>query len=218
MARIFIMGFILVGLMTGLYLFSTLDNLQMTNRQKLLKVFYPVLSRFSKNKEIANKGVTPPVSFYELQAIKNDGTDFDFTSLMGKKVLIVNTASDCGYTAQYRELQLLYQQQGGNLVILAFPANDFKNQEPESNEAIANFCKVNYQVTFPLMQKTVVINSLQQNEVYRWLTDKNKNGWNTQQPEWNFSKYLVNEKGELTNYFSSGVSPLGKEIRNALYN
>jgi len=131
-------------------------------------------------------------------------------------VLLVNTASDCGYTNQYDDLQKLYKQFEQKLVIIGFPANDFKEQEKGDDEAIAEFCKLNFGVTFPLAKKSSVVRSAQQNEVFRWLTDKMKNGFTSKQPSWNFSKYLVDEDGVLTHYFDPSVSPLSKEVIAAI--
>ena len=102
------------------------------------------------------------------------------------------------------------------MVVIGFPANDFKEQEKGTDAAIAEFCKKNYGITFPLAQKSVVIKSAEQNPVFQWLTDSTKNGWNSKPPGWNFSKYLVNEKGVLTNYFGSSVSPLGNDVINVI--
>ena len=132
--------------------------------------------------------------------------------MKGKKVLLVNTASNCGYTSQYSELQELYEKYKGKLEIIGFPANDFKEQEKGSDEEIAQFCKVNFGVSFPLMKKSVVIKSTDQNPVFKWLSDSTQNGWNQKEPSWNFSKYLVDEKGVLTNYFDPSVSPLSEEV------
>ena len=140
----------------------------------------------------------------------------NFEKFRGKKVLLVNTASDCGYTGQYDELEKLYKQFQNKLVILGFPANDFKEQEKGTDEEIAQFCKINYGVTFPLIKKSSVIRGTEQNEVFQWLSDKSKNGWNDQQPTWNFAKYLVNENGVLTNYFAPSLSPLDETIVNAI--
>lgn len=157
-----------------------------------------------------------PVSFYTLKTLANNGREFDFNALRDKKVLIVNTASNCGYTHQYQELQQLSELYEDKLVVLAFPANDFKEQEKGSDEEIAQFCQVNYGVSFPLMKKSVVVKGTAQNSVFRWLTDPAQNGWNKQEPTWNFSKYLINEKGILTHYFDPAVSPLGVEIRQSI--
>src|SRR5258705_9064820 len=130
--------------------------------------------------------------------------------------MLVNTASDCGYTGQYDALQKLYEQNEGRLVIIGFPANDFKQEEKGTDEEIAQFCKLNFGVSFPLMKKSVVVKTAEQNEVFKWLTDSAKNGWNNKPPSWNFTKYIVNEEGVLTNYFGSSVSPAGKDVKNAI--
>ena len=121
--------------------------------------------------------------------------------------MIVNTASECGYTAQYAELQQLYTKYADQLTIIGFPSNDFKEQEKGTDDEIAAFCKVNFGVTFPLAKKSSVLKGLGQNEVFQWLTMKEMNGWNEQQPTWNFSKYLIDEKGRLTHYFDPSVVP-----------
>lgn len=158
----------------------------------------------------------PSVSFYSLSAIRNDGTEISFADLKARKVLLVNTASDCGYTGQYSELQKLYELYDERLVILAFPSNDFKEQEKGNDTEIAQFCKLNFGIIFPLMKKSVVIKSPEQHPVYQWLTDSGKNGWCNQSPGWNFSKYLVSESGMLTHYFAPSVSPLSNEVEEAI--
>ena len=150
--------------------------------------------------------VRAPQDFYSLKAIQNNGEEISFEKFRNKKVLIVNLASLCGFTPQYEELQKLYEQAEG-LVILGFPANNFGTQEPGSDEEISNFCKVNYGVTFPLFKKADVKGNEKQ-PVYQWLSDKNKNGWNDIEPKWNFYKYLVDENGNLQKVFSSSVSPM----------
>ena len=197
------------------------NSINMTTRQKVLKTFYPALMWITKitgtnNAILKNESIQPSVSFYSLQATLSSGTTFNFAGLKGKKVLLVNTASDCGYTDQYADLEKLYQQYKGQVEILAFPANDFKEQEKGNDSAIAAFCKKNYGVTFPIMAKSIVTRSGQQNKVFNWLSNTAGNGWNDKVPSWNFSKYLVNDKGQLTNYFDPGVSPLSKEVINAI--
>ena len=128
----------------------------------------------------------------------------------------MNTASDCGYTAQYAELQKLYEANKGTLEVIGFPANDFKEQESGSDADIAQFCSVNFGVSFPLAKKSSVVKSAAQNNIFNWLSDAAKNGWNNQSPEWNFSKYLVNEEGVLTHYFPPAVSPLSAEVVAAI--
>jgi glutathione peroxidase len=197
-----------------------LNSKHMTGRQKLLKAIYPAWMWWAKLKgknttELSNRK-EPTVSFYSLKGTLNNNTEFDFASLKGKKVLLVNTASDCGYTNQYDDLQKLYEEYKGNLMIIGFPANDFKEQEKGSDEEIAQFCKLNFGVTFPLMKKTTVIKSPQQNNIFQWLTDSTKNGWNNKPPTWNFTKYLVNEEGVLINYFGSSISPMSKDVTDAI--
>lgn len=193
----------------------------MTLRQSVLKFFYPLLmalSRFSPNgKILVNKNNTVPhKSFYELTATANNRAQINFSSFRGKKILIVNTASDCGYTAQYEELQKLYEEEKENLEILAFPANDFGEQEKGNDDTIATFCKVNYGISFTQTKKCVVIKNENQHLVFKWLTNKNENGWNSEAPVWNFCKYLVDEKGNLTHYFGTAISPTGKKMRKAV--
>jgi glutathione peroxidase len=161
--------------------------------------------------------VAPPVSFYSLSVTLNNGKVLSFEKLKGKKVLLVNTASDCGYTHQYAELQKLYQHAKEDVEIIAFPANDFKAQEKGSDEEIAKFCAVNYNIRFPIVKKAVVIKDSNQHPVYQWLTNKGLNGWNDKAPSWNFAKYLVNEDGILTHYFEPSVSPVSAEVMQAVH-
>ncbi len=204
------------------YAFYISRNLKnMTAKQKILKAFYPALmwaTKITGNKSdmLTNETTQPPVSFYTIHSRLNDGETFDFSALKGKKVLLVNTASDCGYTDQYADLEKLYQEYKGKIEILAFPANDFKEQEKGGDADIAAFCKKNYGVTFPLMSKSTVIKSAGQNPVFVWLTNPANNGWNSKAPVWNFSKYLVNEKGQLTHYFEPSISPMSKAVINAI--
>lgn len=197
------------------------NSKNMTYRQKILKAVYPAWMWFTKltgknNAEYSHEAKTPPVSFYSLKMPLNNGDTLDFASLQGKKVLLVNTASNCGYTNQYEDLQALSEKYRDKLIVLGFPANDFKEQEKGADADIASFCKVNYGVTFPLMKKSVVVKSAEQNQVYKWLTDPSLNGWNAKVPTWNFSKYLVNEKGMLIHYFDPSVSPMGNAVVNAI--
>jgi glutathione peroxidase len=194
------------------------NSKNMTYRQKILKTIYPALMWLSgkKSTTLRNSNKTPAIPFYSLKAVTGNGKEFDFAELKGKKVLLVNTASDCGYTNQYDDLQKLHEKFNNQLVILGFPANDFKEQEKGSDEEIATFCKVNFGVTFPLMKKSTVIKTSAQNEIFKWLSDSARNGWNNQAPKWNFSKYLVDETGVLLNYFDPAVSPLSKEVIGAI--
>lgn len=195
------------------------EALVMTIRQRFLKWVYPLLMFVNKRKQSRQIKVliSPPVSFYSLQAELTDGSQLCFEKFKGKKVLLVNTASDCGYTHQYADLQKLYTQSSGELEIIAFPANDFKQQESRSDSEIAKFCSINYGIRFPLTKKTVVVKSPEQHPVYQWLTSADKNGWNEQAPSWNFSKYLVDETGRLTHYFDPSISPVSDTIKHALH-
>lgn len=193
----------------------------MTIRQKFLQLVYPVWMIIAKLKggektvKLNENKVEPLQSIYNLNAVQNDRMLFPFSSLKNKKILIVNTASNCGFTNQYADLEKLYQLHKNELIIIAFPANDFKEEEKGTDDEIANFCKINFGISFPIMQKTVVVKKANQHEVYKWLTDPNKNGWNKQAPVWNFSKYLINENGVLTHYFGPSISPLSKELLDA---
>jgi len=193
----------------------------MTPRQTVLKAIYPLWMSLNKVfgkklKVLVNKKhIQPLQSFYSLSAQLNNGTLLSFSSLKGKKLLLVNTASDCGYTNQYTDLQKLYEDYQDRLTVIAFPANDFKEQEKGSDEEIRNFCKINFGVTFPIALKGPVKGNSQQ-RVFQWLKDKTKNGWNNQLPSWNFSKYLVNEEGVLMNYFDPAISPLSEEVKKAI--
>ena len=184
--------------------------------RKIITFLYPAQMKLSKLtgmgiRILKNKGnVLSQKSFYSLKATSGNGEEIDFGQFKNKKVLVVNLASKCGFTPQYAELEKL-NQSNENLVILGFPSNNFGGQEPGSDSEISGFCKINFGVTFPLFKKGEVKGNLKQ-PVYQWLTDKNKNGWNHEEPQWNFYKYLVNEKGILTKVFSSSVSPLDIEF------
>ena len=192
----------------------------MTARQRFLKTIYPIfkfMNRLFKSRSHIFSSSRPALrSFYDLKATLNNGGEFSFAQLKNKKVLIVNTASDCGFTPQYEDLEKLYEKEKARLEILAFPANDFKQQENYNDNAIEEFCKRNYGISFPLMQKSKVTVHSTQNPVFQWLTDEERNGWNSHAPTWNFCKYLVDEKGNLTDFFESNESPTGKKILDAI--
>lgn len=193
----------------------------MTFRQKLLSLFYPLLMKITsranrKNALVQRSAPEPVVSFYVNQAETGNGKPVHFDAFRGKYVLLVNTASDCGYTAQYDGLGKLFDAYRDKLVILAFPSNDFKEQERGGDEEIAKFCRVNYGVQFPVMKKSVVLKKPGQHSVYAWLTDQQKNGWNNRVPVWNFSKYLVDPNGRLIAVFGPSADPMGPEIKSLL--
>ena len=150
-------------------------------------------------------------SFYDLQLNDINGNKIDLVSLKGKKVLIVNVASKCGYTSQYSDLQDLYENHSDKLEIIGIPCNDFGRQEPGSASEIKNFCKMNYGVTFTLAEKQK-IKSKPVSGVYEWLSNPDLNGWNSSLPSWNFCKYMIDESGKLTHFFKSGVNPNDKDI------
>ena len=151
-------------------------------------------------------------TIYQFKVKDLAGKEFDFASLKGKKVLIVNTASECGFTPQYKDLETLYQTyKDKGFVIIGFPANNFGKQEPGSNEEIAAFCQKNYGVTFPMMSK-ISVKGEDMNKVYQFLTQKAKNGLLDSTVGWNFQKYLINENGELEKMYSSEVVPTDAKI------
>jgi glutathione peroxidase len=151
-------------------------------------------------------------TIYQFKVTDLYGKEFDFSTLKGKKILIVNTASECGLTPQYKDLEAIYEKYKDlNFVIIGFPANNFGSQEPGSNEQIAKFCQMNYGVTFPMMSK-ISVKGKDIHEVYKFLTQKDKNGLQDSQVEWNFQKYLINEEGKLIKVLSPRVLPTDSEI------
>jgi glutathione peroxidase len=170
----------------------------------------------TSNEEIQNlEDMLMAKSFYEFKMKDIDGNEVDFNQYNGKKVLVVNVASNCGYTPQYAELQELNEQYGDQLVILGFPANNFGGQEPGTNEDIKQFCSENYGVTFQMFNK-ISVKGMDKHPLYRWLSDKDLNGWNDKEPTWNFCKYFIDEKGELKKFFPSSVKPMDEEIVNLI--
>jgi glutathione peroxidase len=190
-------------------------------RRIILKSLYPTLMKVSRNSKkgaiaLNERSVPPVVPIFALDVMTTDGRTLPLEQFRGRFMLIVNTASDCGYTAQYAELQQLSLAIGDGLTILGFPANDFGGQEPGGDATIAQFCSLKYGVTFPLMKKTSVVGGAGQHPVFRWLTDPASNGWNNREPEWNFTKYLVRGDGTLMGYFGSAISPLSEQILSSL--
>ena len=154
-------------------------------------------------------------SIYDFKVPALDGTTIDFAAFKGKKILIVNTASQCGYTPQYEGLQKLYDTYKEKLVIVGFPANNFGQQEPGTNGEIKEFCKKNYGVTFPMAAK-VSVKGDDIAAIYRWLTNKSENGVLDAEIKWNFGKFLLDEKGNLMTYFPSKITPMSDEITSKL--
>jgi glutathione peroxidase len=149
-------------------------------------------------------------SLYSITANALNGAPISFERYRGKNLLIVNTASKCGYTPQYEQLQELHEAYGDRLTILGFPANDFLWQEPGTNAEIAEFCRANYGVTFQMFEK-ISVKGRDQHPLYQWLTSRSR-----KKPSWNFCKYFVNARGEVTGFYGPKVSPLDSAIINQL--
>lgn len=155
-----------------------------------------------------------PETIYQFKVEDLSGEEFDFSMLKGKKIMIVNTASECGFTPQYENLQKLYDTyREDNFVIVGFPANNFNSQEPGTNEEIAEFCKKNYGVTFPMMGK-VSVKGDDTHDVYQFLTQKVRNGYEDSEVGWNFQKYLIDENGRLVRVVDSKTLPDDESIVN----
>lgn len=153
-------------------------------------------------------------TIYQFKVQDLAGDEFDFATLKGKRIIIVNTASECGLTPQYEQLQAVYNQyKDQNLVIVGFPANNFGSQEPGSNAQIASFCQKNYGVTFPMMAK-ISVKGNDMHPVYQFLTQKAKNGLEDSSVQWNFQKYLINSNGELEKVIAPSTLPTDAEIIN----
>ncbi|WP_372472884.1 glutathione peroxidase [Capnocytophaga sp. ARDL2] len=141
-----------------------------------------------------------------------EGKEINLSDLKGKKLMIVNTASKCGLTPQFEELEKLYQlYKDKNFVVIGFPSNDFMEQDPGSNEEIVEFCQINYGVSFPMMEK-IVVKGENQAPLYQFLTDKSQNLINGDEIVWNFQKFLINENGRVVKTIHPKTSPLDKEI------
>lgn len=153
-------------------------------------------------------------NIYQFKVEDLSGKQFDFANLKGKKIMIVNTASKCGLTPQYKDLELLYQKyKEKDFIIIGFPANNFAKQEPGTNEEIANFCTLNYGVTFPMMSK-ISVKGKDMAVIYQFLTQKSKNGFQDSEVEWNFQKYLINENGILDKIISPRILPTDESVIN----
>ena len=156
-----------------------------------------------------------PATIYHFKVPSIEGQTIDFSKFKGKKVLIVNTASKCGYTPQYAELEQLHKAYGSKLVIVGFPANNFGGQEPGSNAEINDFCQKNYGVSFVMAEK-VSVKGTDIHPLFKWLTSKEENGVMDAEIKWNFTKFLLDEKGKLLAVFPSKVKPMGEEITSYL--
>jgi len=153
-----------------------------------------------------------PKSFHDFTVDDIHGNPFALSSLKGKKVLVVNTASRCGFTPQYEGLEKIYKKYGSEkFVVIGFPSNDFLRQEPGSNEEIAAFCSTTYQVSFPMMSK-ISVKGRKKHPLYQWLTSARENGYQNSKVNWNFKKYLIDENGRLVGHFAPRKDPESEEI------
>ena len=160
---------------------------------------------------ISLTGFSQTSSFYNFKVKTLEGKDFDFASLKGKKVMVVNTASKCGYTPQYKDLEEISEKYQGQLIIIGFPANNFLNQEPGSASEIRAFCTANYGVTFPMMEK-ISVKGDDMAPIYKWLTSKEQNGVMDSSVKWNFQKYLIDENGKLIDVIFSSEKPTSDKV------
>lgn len=176
-----------------------------------MKIFSLIaLSIFMISCKAQNDKTMQTIYDYKVEDIS--GETFDFATLKGKKILVVNTASECGFTPQFEGLEALYQKyKDDNFVIVGFPSNDFGQQDPGSNKEIAEFCKINYGVTFPMMSK-ISVKGDSIAPIYQFLTQKELNGKKNSSVKWNFQKYIINEDGTLEDYFYSITTPDSKKI------
>ena len=185
----------------------------------LIMITSLITGLFADKSEIASRPETFTAAKQSLYDFKvkslTGGKTIDLGKYKGKKVVILNVASKCGYTKQYADWEKFNKEHGDKVVVLGFPANNFGGQEPGSSEEIATFCSATYGVSFPMFEKVSVTGD-DQAPLYKWLTTKDLNGWNDKAPTWNFCKYVVNEKGELTNFFASKTLPTDAEFMKAV--
>ncbi len=173
---------------------------------------------FGKSKTVDSKTMqnSQPISpFFQIKLLGLDGSEIALSEFKGKKILVVNTASECGFTPQYEELQKLQEKYPEKLVIIGTPCNQFGGQEPGTASEIKTFCQKNYGVTF-LMTEKLDVKGPKQHELYRWLTKKSVNGVLDSEVSWNFNKYLLNEEGKLLAYFPSTTGPLSSNITSLI--
>lgn len=187
-------------------------TIKATNMKKLLPIVL-LIACTSATVKYHDMQTTQSIHSFKIASI--DGGTIDFSTFKGKKILVVNTASECGYTPQYEGLEKLYQQNKDKLVIVGVPSNDFGQQEPGTNEQIQTFCKKRYGVTFPLTTKVDVVGD-NTAPLYKWLTSKEQNGVLDATVKWNFNKFLLDENGKMLAYFPSKTEPLSDEIAKYL--
>jgi glutathione peroxidase len=161
------------------------------------------------------KAFAPTGSVYDFKLKTLDGQEISLSKFKGKKLLLVNVASKCGYTPQYKNLEALHEQYGSKVVVIGFPANNFGGQEPGTSAEIKEFCTKNYGVSFQMMEK-ISVKGNDMHPLYRWLSSKEANGVTGEAPSWNFCKYLIDEKGNVIKFFPSDTDPLSKDITSLL--
>ena len=181
---------------------------------KIYQIFLIVsLFFFSGDKIDYETNKKSTMNIYDIEINNINGKKLKLSEFKGKYMLFVNVASNCGFTNQYKSLQKLYQENSDKLVVIGVPCNQFGRQEPGSEEQISVFCSENYNVTFPMTEKTSV-RGPEQHKLYKWLTQKELNGRKNSSVKWNFQKYLVDGKGELIDYWYSLTSPTSSKITN----
>ena len=183
--------------------------------QRILTLSLFLLTTCCMNCQAQTETTTMPTSIHQFKVKVLLGDTINFASFKGKKILVVNTASKCGYTPQYKELEELYNKYKDKLVVVGFPANNFLRQEPGTNEEIASFCTKNYGVSFPMAAK-ISVKGKDEAPIYKWLTNKSENGVMNAKIKWNFNKFLIDENGVIISYFPSSVTPLSEEIVSKL--
>ncbi len=185
-----------------------------------MKYYFPLLILFASCTSFQSKNQTPientspttvPISIHSYKFIGSDGDTIELKSFAGKKILFVNTASECGYTPQYEELQKLYSTYTEKLVVVGIPSNNFGGQEPGTNKEIKTFCQKNYGVTFPISEKQSASGE-DMSPIFKFLTSKELNGVSDASIKWNFTKFLIDENGFWMASFPSSVKPLSTEI------
>lgn len=190
--------------------FLFLGGLAFFNKNLIKNIFSKKQSILSSNDTMNLKG-----SFYDFTVNDLSGKPVNLKEYEGKTLVLINVASKCGFTPQYADWQKFHEKYGDKIAVLGFPANNFMSQEPGSSEEIAEFCQKNYGVTFRMFEKIEVAGK-DKAPLYNWLSNKDLNGWNNQEPSWNFCKYLINKDGKLTHFFESKITPENPEFLKAV--
>lgn len=190
--------------------FLILGGMAFFNKNLIKNIFSKKQTILSSNNSMILKG-----SFYDFTVNDLSGKPVSLKEYKGKTVVLINVASKCGFTPQYADWQKFHEKFGDKIAVLGFPANNFMSQEPGSSEEIAEFCQKNYGVTFRMFEKIEVAGK-DKAPLYNWLSNKDLNGWNNQEPSWNFCKYLINKDGKLTHFFESKITPENQEFLKAV--